>query len=180
MTLQKTQDLALEMGLGNMLRDFYDVCNRVPRDIYNTAQNNNSSIGAHMRHSLEFIQIIVEQAESGTIDYESRIRNTIYESDPEAAKIGFAKIIQQLTSLIDDMGANKVVEVMETPGFGIEKIPVASSLGREVLFGIQHSIHHFAVVKILAANNDIEFSKDFGVTSATQAHNKKLLKASKA
>lgn len=171
---QQSQNSTLALGLNNMLRDFTDVCNTVPRDIYINKPENTSSIGAHMRHSLEFVQMLTEQAESGTVDYELRTRNTLFESDPEVARLGFSNTITKLTALINKMGGTQVITVLETPGFGIEKTPVTSSLGREVLFAIQHCIHHFAIIKMMAQSQGIQFSPEFGVTSATQTHNLKV------
>lgn len=160
----------ISIALYSILKDYQDVCKTVPLDIYQKASDS-SSIGAHMRHVLEFAQVLAEQAKSGYIDYEARSRNQVFEFNSDSAKLQYKKITEELVGIVNELGSDYAVTVVESPGFGLDRVEISSSLGREILFVIQHCVHHFALIKVLAAQDGISFSSSFGVTPATQDFN---------
>ncbi len=175
---EPTHKESLLLSLDALLKDFQGVCDSVPAGIY-TSKEGSSSIGEHQRHILEFAKVLIEQCGSKEVDYESRNRDKRCEVDSCYAAEIFTKNIADLKTIIEKSPLDQNISVQESPGFGIEKVSVASSLGRELLFVIQHSIHHFAIIKMLAKQQGIKFPQDFGVTSATQNYNR-LLSSSKS
>lgn len=164
------QNNEFSIALKAILQDFHTVCDLVPNGTYNNPTDK-SSIGSHIRHILEFIQILNNNAAGGEVNYEHRVRNKLYESDPAVAKLASAKAIRSLENTLGTYGESHIIYITETPGFGINQVQVTSTLGREILFAIQHSVHHFAIVKMLAEKDNIKLPDNFGVACATQNHN---------
>ena len=55
-------------------------------------------IGAHFRHCIDFYNCFLSSAASGRINYDSRARNELVESDPELAAFELQAIIDGLRS----------------------------------------------------------------------------------
>lgn len=166
----------LILGLQLVFNDFRQVCAISP-DIYagKDQQDNKGYIGAHMRHVLEFIEIIAGQHGKGVIDYESRQRNKLYEQDPKVALDAFETALKSLSIAVSEKGVDHAVDICEMPAFGMGQVRVPSSLGRELLYAVEHSIHHFAIIAMLAAAHDIHFDEGFGMAPATREHDMKRL-----
>ncbi|MBM4187475.1 MAG: hypothetical protein FJ206_09205 [Gemmatimonadetes bacterium] len=45
-----------------------------------------------------------------------------------------------------------------------------STLGRELQFLVSHSVHHFALIKLLLANDGPVLPREFGVAPSTLSH----------
>ena len=68
------QNLEFSIALKAISQDFQNACELVPNHIYNDP-NDQSPIDSHMRHVLEFIQILNMNAAGGEVNYEHRVRN---------------------------------------------------------------------------------------------------------
>lgn len=174
MNISAEQKLILGMQL--VFNDFKQVCALSPH-IYTAKSEASKSgtIGAHMRHVLEFIEIIVTQYKGDTIDYESRERNSEYERDAEAAMKAFEGSLKSLSLALSESGADYKVDICEMPAFGSGQVRVPSSLGREVLYAIEHSIHHYAIIAMIASEYGAKFEEGFGLAPATRENEMKAL-----
>jgi hypothetical protein len=123
-----------------------------------------------MRHVLEFIQVLVRDLPSGVIEYEARPRNPAYEIDVVLMRDAFAAGIGELRDAVGAFGSDHPLLLRETPAVGSPAIRLASSLGRETLFVVGHSTHHFALVHVIGRNLGVRFSDDLGVAVATRLH----------
>jgi hypothetical protein len=97
----------------------------------------------------------------------------MFETNPQAAANGFSQYVGSLVDLLENKGFAHPLQITEMPGFDLPQITVPSSLGREVLYSIEHAIHHFALIKIIATEMGFELSDGFGVAPATMAHAQK-------
>lgn len=172
--MRKAYEQILVDGLSAIEKDVQEVC-ELPQEIYTDTSSGRSSIGAHMRHVLEFSKILSENDGSGPVDYESRSRNIMLETNPVLAGETFSEITRSLENALDTNGANHIVNIIEMPGFGLPQVEVPSSLGREILFMIEHAIHHFAIIKMSAEQQGYELSKGFGVAPSTQTYESKTV-----
>jgi len=161
-------------GLEGMLRDLQHVIASVSLADYSAASAGQSSIGAHMRHVLEFIQVLADSVDTGVVDYESRQHNGIYEREPHAVSAMLPQLYNKLSQALRQRGAYHPLLLCETAMLGGDKLTVTSSLGREVLFMLQHGVHHLAIIKMQAAAMNISFGPMFGVAVATQAYREKI------
>lgn len=125
-----------------------------------------SSVGQHIRHILEFYLLLVSGSFSGTISYDKRQRDHRIEENP-----GFAlEIISHLLKGIETLDVNQDVKFEgDFTTDGSRDNFIASSVGRELAYCIEHSIHHQAIIK--AGLIDLGLSaiacENFGVAYST-------------
>ena len=141
----------------------------------------NASVGKHYRHIIEFFQCIENQLATGKICYDLRNRQIELEENPKSA----IKAIDQIIDWIDTVPADCYLQLEENHELdnfeSHEKIN--SSLIRELIFNIEHAIHHMAIIKIglRIQAPEIELPNHFGVAPSTiQYHKKQLVPASKS
>lgn len=162
-------------GLDALLCDIQHVLVQLPLAAYGAAQDGQSSIGAHMRHVLEFMQVLADQCALGLIDYECRARNPLYETDPKAVAFVLPQLQTKLSHVLSQHGADHPLMLRETVTMGGDKLTFPTSLGREMLFMLQHGTHHLAIITLQAASMNIALDGQGGVAVATvtyrqQAH----------
>ena len=120
-----------------------------------------SSIGQHMRHCIEhYDELFMAQDEARAVHYHARPRNIEVETDPQVAVNRLRFICNQLDRM---EGENVAMEVSD--GGVVE--PSGSSLSRELEFLVSHTVHHFALITVLANQFQIEVPENFGVAPAT-------------
>ncbi|MFK8161711.1 MAG: DinB family protein [Lewinella sp.] len=128
-----------------------------------------ATIGQHSRHLIEFYQCLITQAPSGTVNYDLRQRNHLIEQNPTFASQVVDEIKHQISSL--DPTTTLRFEGMNDA----EK--VATNVGRELIYNIEHTIHHLAIIKVglkLEAS-ELTLPESFGVAPSTLAYRKAIL-----
>lgn len=131
-----------------------------------------SSVGGHIRHSLDHIGALLRGFESGEIDYEARERGTAVESSRTAA----LNLIQALDAQL----AQRLTEPPERPvrtwlmlRSDSPPVELVSTLGRESAFVLSHTIHHNAMVAAMLRIMQVEMPDRFGYAPGTIAHLKR-------
>jgi hypothetical protein len=129
-----------------------------------------STIGQHTRHIIEFFNCLIEQSrenETPVISYARRRRDFLIESAPEHALQNVNDICDRLDEL--DTSKNCLLDCAE---HGQDNLLVHSTIGRELIYTIEHAIHHLAIVKIAlkAATPSIILPEHFGVAPSTIRH----------
>ncbi len=106
-----------------------------------------ASIGEHTRHFIEFYQCLLEHitAEGKIIDYARRRRDHALESDPEAAQRAIVALVERIRALPDDTPCALACNEHFADG---PPVFIHSNLSRELLYNIEHTIHHMAIIKI--------------------------------
>jgi hypothetical protein len=133
---------------------------------------NGSSIGSHTRHILEFFECFVDGCKSGTVNYDLRKRNLKIELDLNYA---IAKM-EELTSFMENEGLVKGIEFVEVK-FGANNFQIVpTNETRELIYLIEHSIHHFALIRIGIESEfkGIVLEDGFGIAYST-LENRKVL-----
>lgn len=130
-----------------------------------------SSVGQHIRHTLEFYQCLFEQAPLGFIDYDTRNRNLLLETD---VAFGLAFTEQLLTHLQPPLTDSRLV--MHLCLAENEPQRVQTTLARELVYMAEHAIHHLAIIKIALRAHfpDIALPAHFGVAYSTIKHQKSI------
>lgn len=125
----------------------------------------NASIGQHTRHIIELYQCLMAGYQAGEIDYDDRKRNTLYENDIAAA-----------VDVINDIRINLVQPDKTLKIFchtEDSSICIESNYYREVLYNLEHCIHHQALIKVALLNmTDIKIADGFGVAPSTLQYRK--------
>lgn len=127
----------------------------------------NASIGQHTRHFIEFFQCLLEQSKKGDcINYDKRERNKMIEQQPEYT----LAVIEELKVALLAVNLDRTLR-LEASYSGTEAAPLAvsSNFEREMLYNVEHTVHHLAIIKIglKAVAPEIVLPDNFGVAAST-------------
>jgi hypothetical protein len=119
-----------------------------------------SSIGEHSRHVIELFQCLVQSYESEKLNYDKRERNYNIQTDIKFANNAIDVIIET----IEKPNKNIILEqVIEGESFLIE-----TNYFRELLYNLEHCIHHQALIKVaLYPFENVQVKQSFGVAPST-------------
>jgi len=125
----------------------------------------NSSIGGHMRHSIDHYDSFLAGYRVGEIDYDKRKRDPRIETDPCHATAALQRIIDGLAAMPDGE-LDRPVRIKMDGGQSDEW--THSSVRRELQFLLSHTIHHFALIVAIAASQGVgNFPENFGMAPST-------------
>jgi hypothetical protein len=120
----------------------------------------NSSIGEHTRHIIELFQCLEAGYENGVVNYDNRKRNKTIQTDLSFAIDCIAAIINGVKEI------NKTMQ-METL-LAEDSIVVETNYYRELVYNIEHCVHHQAIIKIgLESIGAFNAEQNFGVAAST-------------
>lgn len=125
-----------------------------------------SSVGQHIRHILEFYLLLVSGSFSGTVSYDKRQRDKRIEQDPQFAMATIERLIPGIDTLDENLPV--YFEGDFSSDGSLEKL-TQSSVGRELAYCIEHSIHHQAIIKagLIALGLGSLTNEHFGVAYST-------------
>ncbi|PIF31521.1 hypothetical protein CLU81_2014 [Flavobacterium sp. 9] len=128
----------------------------------------NATIGEHVRHILEMYQCLENGYESGILNYDNRERNLRLQTETEFAKQFITEIKMGLKS------ENKIIYLeQEIDGLAIR---IQSNYYRELLYNLEHCIHHQALIKVVVLQlNNISVNENFGVARSTIEYRKQCV-----
>lgn len=131
-----------------------------------------STIGQHTRHFIEFYQCLLTQADQRRINYCKRSRDLSIETSPQAALLAIDTVITDLPKL--DLATPVILATSEN------EQTAHSTIGRELFYNIEHSIHHLALIKIglKILLPQLELPTHFGLAPSTIKHRKIALQQS--
>ena len=167
MLLQSTQ--TLEEALVEVLRKEADLLNQIDDTVYTAASKGpfRSSIGDHIRHNLDHFEAFFQGLPEGRIDYEHRRRDTRIAASTDCALGTVKGYLSALQSLA--VNSKSPLEIREEREDGAEAPTwLSSTLGRELQFLLGHTVHHHAIIALLADRYGIALPEDFGVAPSTQ------------
>ena len=141
--------------LVEMLRQISDTDYKKPSTALSGA-----TIGEHTRHIIEMFSCLESGYELGTVDYDSRKRDLELQNSVIAATEA-AKNLQII--LNKDDKPLVILQVLEG-----NEIRIASNYNRELLYNLEHCIHHQALIKVgLLESGNVIIGKNFGVAPST-------------
>jgi uncharacterized damage-inducible protein DinB len=129
-----------------------------------------ANLGQHFRHILDFYTCLLAGSDTGFLDYTCRERSPLVESHTVFAMGRFQEVHTQLTSLSVDQPVSVQADFSSNPSD--LRPQVSSSVGRELMFAYDHSIHHLAIVKMGIQLNfpDVSIPDAVGVAPSTIKH----------
>lgn len=120
----------------------------------------NSSIGEHTRHVIEMFQCLEKQYDLGVVNYDKRKRDQYIQTDTLFAKQSIDLILNQLDK------PNKFIQLQQF--IDGEEILIESNYHRELLYNLEHCIHHQALIKVAILQlENILVNDNFGVACST-------------
>lgn len=158
---------ALVLENDRLLAPLEEALGTIPADAYRThPAAHGGSIGQQTRHVLDHYDLLLGH-QRNRIDYGQRRRDGRTEREPEVARGRLRETRQALEQL---PARNRALTVRyETLGDG-DVASLASSLARELAFVASHTVHHLAVIALLAEWQDIVLPPTFGVAPSTLNH----------
>jgi hypothetical protein len=123
------------------------------------------SVGTHVRHVLEFYDLLLHHGD-GPLSYDRRPHDRQLEACPARAARKLETILAGLAALPPD--GPLVLETRLSPGGDAVRVP--STYTRELLYNLEHAIHHMAIIRIALGTLCPAFSlpDGFGVAYATR------------
>jgi len=135
-----------------------------------------ASIGAQFRHIVDHYRCFLRGLPSGRIDYDARDRDPLLENDPAQTRAALAEVSRELSELEPVQRDHRIlVHVATTADEDSAADWASSTVKRELVFLQSHTVHHFALIALLARTALIELAEDFGVAPSTLAHRKRAL-----
>lgn len=136
-----------------------------------------ATIGQHIRHILEFYQCLLASIDTGKVNYDNRKRSQEVETDPKKAISFINNTCQNLSFLNSDKNLNLQGNFTEEK---FNKKTLVTSVGRELAYCLEHSIHHQALIKVaLMEQGALDLiDLEFGIAPSTIRKNKTLISKS--
>lgn len=122
-----------------------------------------ATIGQHARHVIELYQCLLAGYGPGVVNYDGRERNKLYENNKDEA----IAVIREIQNGLEraDKSLNIVCGSPEEP------VVIQSNYNREVLYNLEHCIHHQALIRVaLISAKEVVISEDFGVAPSTMQY----------
>jgi len=158
-----------------ILSDLMDVLDEIPEDTYcqPISELSDATLGQHTRHVIEFFQCFLKQSTQQEVNYSLRKRDPNIEQEKAAALDALDDIIVGLFHV--QSKPNLLLTYAEE---AFAKIP--TTVERELLYNIDHAIHHMAILKIGLAlvAPQTEIPEDFGIAPSTVQYRKSQEQAS--
>jgi len=129
------------------------------------------SIGSHFRHILDHYLAFFSGLESGRIDYDARERDPDTETNLSTARARAEATVRELAEISPDLLDRTIAVNTRTtsrPNHPPEWAP--STVRREMAFLLSHSVHHYALINLLARSGGVELPRSFGVAPSTLVH----------
>lgn len=121
-------------------------------------------IGAHSRHVIEFYEQFLKSYLSKEINYDARERDLNIENNKNTAKLKLTDLISKLEGVI--LNEDEIIVTI------INQQKFISSIGRELSYLAEHTVHHFALIRFIAESNGFKFNAfpEFGIAQSTNLY----------
>ena len=149
-------------SINNSLIELIDLLNQLSQNEYSCscAELSNATIGEHTRHIIEMFQCLENQYDSGVVNYDKRERNIRIQTDTAFA---IENIILIQRNLDKDNKSIQLLQVIDG-----EEIRIESNYFRELLYNLEHCIHHQALIKVAVFQYEsVTIDPNFGVAQST-------------
>lgn len=128
------------------------------------------AIGTHVRHILEHYECLLADPPHG-VDYARRARDRDVEQCTDIARQRIGTIRAGLRRLAEKREPRHLtVHYTHEREAPTPQARLDSSLDRELMFLLSHTVHHMALIALLARQRGIEVPVNFGVAASTLRH----------
>lgn len=149
-------------SINNSLNELIDLLSQLSDSDYSNQcpALSNATIGEHTRHIIEMFQCLENFYDSGLVNYDKRERNIQIQTNTEFAIKNIIGIQENLEK------ENKKIELQQI--IDGEEILIESNYFRELLYNLEHCIHHQALIKVAILQCDnVQIDANFGVARST-------------
>lgn len=125
-----------------------------------------NSIGKHIRHIIEFYDLMMVGNTSGSVDYDKRSHDKVLEENRILAVEKMNALSQEIDSIAEDKA------IIMTANYSLKEydpLKIKTTLFRELQYNIEHAVHHMAIIKIALINNfpAVAIPVNFGIAHST-------------
>jgi uncharacterized damage-inducible protein DinB len=159
--------MTLTEACSNILSQLTDLVHQIREaDFVKPAETlSYSTVGQHLRHTLEFFMCFEHGFKKGLINYDKRAHDKLIETDKFIA-LNAISGISEFVNKVDDKSLKLEV------GYDLEKetyITIDTTATRELVYNIEHAVHHMAIMKIGIKEIApyVQLSPDFGIAAST-------------
>lgn len=149
------------------LEQFKNILSALPMDCYSQKCNvlSNATIGQHTRHVIELYLCLIQGYETADVSYDRRERDLRIEQDVTVALEKLSLIQSKLQQ------PNKSLKI--TYELAGETSCLDSNYFREVMYNLEHTIHHHALIKVgIEQVTGQGVPESFGVAPSTMQYRK--------
>ncbi len=152
----------LKLALIDQLEMGIDLIEHLDDQTYSHSDRGRGSVGAHVRHNINFVDAVIDGSICGLIDHSNRSRDQRIETDRSTASAKMRSLIDVLKEV--PMNVAEVVNVASELDASLHHV---STLGRELEFAISHTIHHYALIRERLNDTGFKFDRRFGIAPST-------------
>lgn len=152
----------------NILAQLTDLIHQISEQDFTkpVATLGNSTIGQHLRHTLEFFICLEKGLEAGVINYDKRAHDKLIESDKFLA----LSTLNRIQEFVLSQSFDRVLKL--EAGYDLDKeefVTIETNFSRELVYNIEHAVHHMAIMKIgiREVAPTITLPHDFGIAAST-------------
>lgn len=154
-------------SIKNTLNELSDLLSQLSAEDYvNQCHGlSNATIGEHTRHIIEMFQCLEKQYDKGIVNYDDRKRDYQIQTDTDFAKQTIVDVIKTLDKPNKNLTLQQMVDG--------EELNIESNYHRELLYNLEHCIHHQALIKVAVLQSEhIKIDENFGVARSTIEYRK--------
>jgi uncharacterized damage-inducible protein DinB len=170
----KLQHVSIEV-----FRQLIDVTDQLTQEEYTMPLEIlfNNSIGKHVRHIVEFYNLLFSGYDSRMVNYDRRGHDKELENTKVLAVLKMHSLLRQIFDAQQDKRLLLSAAYSDNEQEGVF---IQTTFYRELLYNIEHAIHHMAIIRIAIEQKfpHITIPKDFGVAYSTVRHQKQTIKTS--
>ena len=149
------------------IEQFKEILQRLPESYYSAPCEvlSNATIGQHTRHVIELYLCLIPGYSASVVSYDKRERNKRIE-----AELPYA--IEQLNFIQEQLEKpNKDIQMEYELDGTLNQLD--SNYYREVMYNLEHAIHHHALIKVgIIHFTDLDLPDSFGVAPSTMEYRK--------
>jgi hypothetical protein len=136
-----------------------------------------STVGGHYRHCLDHFQSLLQGLDADEINYDHRERNPRIENDRAFALAETNRILRANASIATPF-LDCPINVRSRVNYAGDAAPLTgSTVGRELMYAVAHTIHHYALIAVMCAMLEIPVPAGFGVAPSTLQYHVEQSKA---
>ena len=154
-------------GCTNCIAQCDQILSIISQENFTDDSKGSSSIGAHVRHILDRFHCFFAGLAGASIDYDARKRDPEIEQNVEAAMFALGSVARRIERLHSLPFCSELIGVKESALSSSPAVEINSTLERELMGLIAHSIHHLAIIALLARSFGHHMDSDFGKAPST-------------
>ena len=132
-----------------------------------------SNVGGHVRHCLDHVEALLAGVEEGEVNYDRRRRGTEVETSREAALDVIRRQERQLLAF-PPHSERRPLRLSAMVSSCLPPTEVETTVGRELAFVLSHTVHHNALIAVMALTLGVAVPDRFGYAPSTIAHLEKV------